>query len=316
MPAPTDRRWIGWALLAGAAVTVLVAQLDDDEADGAEACNGSHVLAVTTGWDFPAVWVFDGSDGHPLVPDEVSAAASFSPDGSEVATVRAEGDYESSGPDATELWVVSTDDGDRRVVTGSEAIIASPDWSPDGTTIAYTDNPNLGYRDLRTVPASGGEPTIVLTLDDDEVEVREPAWSPDGSTIAYVTSEGDVGMVARDGQDPRIVASIPYAETVDWSPDGELLVVGTYLNMEAGELLLLDVRTGDTTLLTDQAGQPSWAADGTVFHFQRTDGEWRLARSTIEGDHLVFGGYLDEIEDAAADDGIHPYIPIDSTCRD
>jgi hypothetical protein len=45
----------------------------------------------------------------PITGDWVAVQPSFSPAGDEVVVVRAEGDYESSGPDHSELWVVGAE---------------------------------------------------------------------------------------------------------------------------------------------------------------------------------------------------------------
>jgi TolB protein len=319
-----NRRLRHAGLAVGAVALVAVAIIDDaddESVGGGTPCGLDLALAITTGWDLPAVWIVDGEGERPLVPEEVTLAASFSPDGSEVVLVRAIGDYASAGPDATELWIVPTDGGERRLLLESDSVMRSPDWSPDGATIAYVDNPNLGYPELRSVAADGsGQPTTVLALD--EVSVYEPAWSPDGGSIAYVTGEGDVGVVSRDGQHADTVVNVPWASSVDWSPDGTRLLVGTHSSMEDGTLVLVDVQRGTAREVSDQASAASWASDGSVYHFQRTSdpdevqADWRLARSTFDGDDLVLDRVLDVLANSDDGTGAHPYIPVDTTCPD
>src|SRR4051794_15843296 len=62
----------------------------------------------------------------------------------------------------------------------------APDWSPDGTRIAFArpavDEP--GPSDLWTIGAGlTGAVDVTSTPDVDE---REPSWSPDGTRLAYV----------------------------------------------------------------------------------------------------------------------------------
>lgn len=317
----TRRYWVP-ALAVGAVALVAVAIVDDEDDEslgGGTPCGQDLDLAVTTGWDLPAVWLVDGEAERPLAPDEVTTSASFSPDGSEVVLVRAIGDYESSGPDFTELWIVPTDGGEHRSIVGAERL-GGPNWSPDATTIAYIGAPDLGYLELRTVPVEGGEPTTVLAIE--EVSIGPVAWSPDGVSIAYISSTGDVGVVSRDGEHAHTVVNVPWASSVDWSPDGTLLLVGTHSSMEDGTLVLVDVQRGTTRVVSDQASAATWASDGSVYHFQRTsdpeavDADWRLARSTFEGDDLVLDRLLDEVANADDDTGAHPYIPVDTTCPD
>ncbi|MGE4070450.1 MAG: prolyl oligopeptidase family serine peptidase [Lysobacterales bacterium] len=62
----------------------------------------------------------------------------------------------------------------------------APDWSPDGTQIAYLTNLS-GSPQVWVVAAAGGYPRQVTAFDD---PVGDVAWSPDGQTLAYSLSPG------------------------------------------------------------------------------------------------------------------------------
>jgi Tol biopolymer transport system component len=120
-------------------------------------------------------------------------------------------------------------------VTKSPADEMQPDWSPDGSTIAYWSAGNGGERGgVFLVPALGG---VSRRLTDSGLR---PRWSPDGTTIAFLSAEPfvatgvqpDVFTVPADGNAParRALANAPNRVTVllsaAWHPDGRLSVLG------------------------------------------------------------------------------------------
>ncbi len=110
----------------------------------------------------------DGSLGAPFATtSRVETAPAVSPDGRWVAFVRGL----SSAVD--ELVVKDVTTGAERMLVASPDV-GAPDWSPDGTLIAFPLGSALhtispGGGELRTIPGGG----------------RDPAWSPDGKLIAF-----------------------------------------------------------------------------------------------------------------------------------
>jgi TolB protein len=76
-----------------------------------------------------------------------------------------------------------------------------PDWSPDGTRIAFTSGEGRGA-EITVAIAATGETT---RLTDNDVEDRSPAWSTTGERIAFVSRrpEGkeNLWLVDPDGED-------------------------------------------------------------------------------------------------------------------
>ncbi|MBV2156053.1 PD40 domain-containing protein [Kitasatospora sp. SUK 42] len=127
-----------------------------------------------------------------------------------------------------------------------------PDWSPDGTTIAFdrTDR-RSGTARLWAVSATGDNAhqlsqlcdTSAATADCANEDERAPAFSPDGKQLAFSRSWGaldtagnkqtqysDLYLMSPDGTDVQRLTFLtndkPYSGTVSnpsWSPDGKQL---------------------------------------------------------------------------------------------
>ena len=91
-----------------------------------------------------------------------------------------------------------------------------PDWSPDGSFIAYVAMTVSGDRrrstqDLRIINVRSGNITE-LTNTADEYEAL-PRWSPDGKRIAFLsaTEDGEVQLftIEADGQNLTLICVVP-----------------------------------------------------------------------------------------------------------
>jgi Tol biopolymer transport system component len=97
------------------------------------------------------------------------------------------------------LFVVDMKSGNARQITsGAERNDVDPQWSPDGSKIAFssedTSKPVLMNNDIWVVPADGGELTRINTVQGSD---RIPRWSPDGTRIAFTAAntESDLPKV-------------------------------------------------------------------------------------------------------------------------
>lgn len=76
------------------------------------------------------------------------------------------------------------------VKAAPNASVTSVAWSPDRATLAYTyfhrrPEDRVSSAELFTVPARGGEPTLVVPRPQPGTIVDAPAWSADGRAIFY-----------------------------------------------------------------------------------------------------------------------------------
>ena len=102
---------------------------------------------------------------------------------------------------------------------------SDPRLSPDGTRVAYVvSTPNLEEdRYDRVIWVEGGQ----FTAGPGD---SSPRWSPDGSGLAFLRSidgsTAQVAIIPADGGDSRTVTDFELSvEALEWSPDGERLVV-------------------------------------------------------------------------------------------
>src|SRR5579863_2966955 len=105
--------------------------------------------------------------------------------------------------------------------------IAAPQFSPDGTQIAFltfrSDFVNDRYDGtLRVISTAGGEPRALV---EGIRDIDMPRWSPDGRTIAFIAKVGErqsqVYTVAAAGGTPTELSDAPNGvQQYAWSPDG------------------------------------------------------------------------------------------------
>jgi beta-lactamase regulating signal transducer with metallopeptidase domain/Tol biopolymer transport system component len=159
----------------------------------------------------------------------------WSPDGRNIAFVRAKIPENWAVTGKANIYVISTEGGEPKKITSESDRVfdAGPViWSPDGKLLAYfsRDKDDAGVGTLKVIPPEGGEPRVVARVEKIFAN-KEMAWSPDSKRIAYNAPDNKIKIVSLD--DGRIEEIQPDLKDVniyhlDWSPDGENLVFGGY----------------------------------------------------------------------------------------
>lgn len=187
--------------------------------------------------EFESVWAVhpDGTDLH-QVTDEHDVEPFFSPDGSQIAFNHIVKPGSSFATAVKSIMVVDLDGKGRRQIVPPTEGLEHGDWSPDADWIVY---------DIET-----------LGSDPDQPHGRGAIWAvhPDGTDRHILIPPND-----------QWYAFVKPA----WSADGKKILVGCNTPGGVDRLCVIDVKTGDVTLVIDHSSEkqpvnfPAWgpAAD-------------------------------------------------------
>ncbi len=109
---------------------------------------------------------------------------SFSPDGRWIAYVVTVKDKEKNSRNS-DLWMVSTEEGEPIRLTFHEKSDTQPRWSPDGRYLAFLSNRD-GKSQIWLFNTKGGEPYPLTAINSD---IESFIWSPDSAKLAFIAKD-------------------------------------------------------------------------------------------------------------------------------
>ena len=264
---------VGGSSAAGAGKIAYASDVSGDwdvwiaNADGSNPVNLTHRV----GFDSLPVWTRDGSR---IAYERDSAIWSMKPDGSDQQQLVPYGIFAAFSPDGTRLAysdqngiVVANADGTNPVHLTNQSLDYRPDWSPDGTHIAFdrwVSFPNQ-TRAVFTMRADGSD---LRELTPDTVDSTTPRYSPDGQRIAFRQAPtccqfpgaaGGLALMNTDGSSVTFLTPVGSSDDYpSWSSDGSRIVFQRSFNT----VEVMNADGSGVTQLFDRAGVPAFQPAG------------------------------------------------------
>ncbi len=178
--------------------------------------------------------------------------------------------YVTRSADSAALIIADADGYNRSVLFQSAAPLMSPQWSPDGSKIAYVSferkRPRIYVHNLED-----GSRKVVASFRGTN---SAPAWSPDGKQIAATLSKdggSQIYMMDADGRNLRRLSDSPSRDTEpSFSPDGQHIL---FTSDRAGSAQIYRIslaggaRAERMTFDGSYNASPQYSPDGQYFAF-------------------------------------------------
>ncbi len=244
----------------------------------------------------------------------VVSSAEISPDGTHVAYLVFENDFEADR-DMSQLWIASVDGGEPVQLTYGQEPVREYEWSADSAWIAFTRDGKLNV--LRR---AGGEPKLLQT----EIEgVRNLRFSASGEALAFLGGPEDrslieareerygkyevfredgsynhLWVVALDGDmtisgDPRqVTAGRDFSVSgFSWSPDSSKLAFTAWptphlVDMLESQVFVVAAEGAEPVKITGRYGiksAPLWDPSGTRLAVTNSPGFPNISRIMLIG---------------------------------
>ena len=187
--------------------------------------------------------------------------------------------------DNFEIYVMDADGGSRENLSNHPVDDTDPDWSPDGTKIAFVSRRTGGYQIC--VMDADGKNQIELT--DGPETKADPDWSPDGQKIAFTVHDGISHIEVMDADGLNRVEFEDESMQPSWSPDGQKIAFVSWRD-ERNEIYVMDSDGQGLEKVTQDLTpkwNPSFSPDGArIAYWGEEEGFYHIYVVGTDGKNL------------------------------
>ncbi len=164
--------------------------------------------------------------------------------------------------------------------------VYSPDWSPDGSKIAFSSIGHSGFSDLYTFDVESGR---LMRLTNDSYDDRDPDWSPDGDRIVFSSDRTSLGkenaynlFVYDVGAGS--VEYVTFGRRLDfsprWSPGGDEVIFASAVRDSSGRFGAQNIWVADVPETEQEPAELVSASTALLGEPAIPSGERRMRRLT------------------------------------
>jgi len=227
--------------------------------------------------------------------------------------------YAANSAIGNQLYLRSLDDFVDRLILGTEGVVGSPFFSPDGESVGF-----FAGGSLKKVSLAGGSP---ITL----CEATDPAmggsWGPEGTILFTASGEGGSPVLYRvsaaGGEREILTPDLDEGQggyqRPHLLPEGRAVLLSRFLPPNSYQIEVLSVDTGERKIILEGGSDARYVETGHLIYEQAGTGNLMAVTfdstslevtgdpvQVVQGVRGTLPGYVDY---AVSDDGTLVYVP-------
>ena len=198
-----------------------------------------------------------------------------------------------SSADGNQIFIIDADGSGQRQIGSVAGRACGPDWSANGSQIAFYNHFNDETWSVFTMNADGGNVKQITSMQN--VWDGVPRWSPDGASIVFGRTnpknnfKSEIWIVNADGTNPRRIGAVtgngPY-----WSKDGKRILYFSSKGRgtEIHEMRADGTATKQLTNLGAEIYWPKYSPDDSKIAFESNkDGDLEIYVMNADGSKIT-----------------------------